>query len=384
MINKPQNPRTKHVGTVFKRASSLVQEEFPAPMLENETKSEFQGVGENRAPFPSLPKGHCFPGVTPPPSAPFLLKHLHLARERRAPALRVVHGPPPAPASPALCTAEQSFTLLINQKLARKKVGQVNKDRLFFFFFCTEANNISKNTLVLVFSGFRLILFIYLWQQVEGSSPAAAPSDDSPSSIPARCSQERRDEEERGESRKTSPRGLGRRQGTAGGCWGKAGCGEQPPAPSAPVCPRVHACDMIYYPSAARRRAAQPRWWGRGIKGGGPGCPEHCGAPTPSTPPARGPFATQSWGTGGAGGTAHTPGVGAAREPWGRVHTLAYTHPPRHVCSGARTGVYTHTHVCMCTLTDVLCTCRGIRTQLLHTCRRYACIGVRAGGQAHI
>lgn len=138
VINKPQNPRTKHVGTVFKRASSLVQEEFPAPMLENETKSEFQGVGENRAPFPSLPKGHCFPGVTPPPSAPFLLKHLHLARERRAPALRVVHGPPPAPASPALCTAEQSFTLLINQKLARKKVGQVNKDRLFFFFFALK------------------------------------------------------------------------------------------------------------------------------------------------------------------------------------------------------------------------------------------------------
>lgn len=259
-INKPQNPRTKHVGTVLKRASSLVQEEFPAPMLENETKSEFQGVGEKRAPFApqrtllswSNPTAFStLPPKTPPPS-----------KGKESSGSAGCAWSPPAPASPALCTAEQSFTLLINQKLARKKVGQVNKDRLFFFFFCTEANNISKNTLVLVFSGFCLILFIYLWQQVEGSSPTAAPPDDSPSSIPARCSPERRDEEERGESRKISPRGLGRRQGTAGGCRGKAGRGEQPRAAPGSVCARVSARARLRHdllPERSQTPRCQPR-----------------------------------------------------------------------------------------------------------------------------
>lgn len=199
---------------------------------------------------------------------------------------------------------------------------------------------------MLVFSGFRLILFIYLWQQVEGSSPAAAPSDDSPSSIPARCSQERRDEEERGESRKISPRGLERRQGTAGGCWGKAGCGEQPPAPSAPVCPRVHACDMIYYPSAARRRAAQPRWWGRGIKGGGPGCPERCGAPTPSTPPARGPLCHPVLGDRRRGGHRAHPGCRRSQRAVGtRTHACVHTSTPTCVFGCTHRRIHTHTRL---------------------------------------
>lgn len=123
------------------------------------------GVGEKQRALPSPPR------TLLPPINPSGSSSLPPGREG------TTAGPLPAGwrGVPAWCAshpAEQTLALLINQKLTTKKVGQVNKDRffLFFFFFSTETNNISKNTLVLVLSGFCFILFISLCQQVEGSS----------------------------------------------------------------------------------------------------------------------------------------------------------------------------------------------------------------------